>query len=310
MAPLAGITDSSFRAICRQMGAAAVFSEMVSVDGLVQGSEKTKDYLKFRTAERPIGFQLFGADAEIFGEAVDIVMQLLPDFIDLNFGCPVKKVVKRGAGSALLKDLNKLKAITEIVVRRSTVPVFAKIRKGWDSETVNAIETAKLLEQCGVAAITIHPRTQTQQFRGNADWTAIAGVKQAVSLPVFGNGDIRNAEDVKRMFDETGCDFVMIGRAALGNPWIFEQANYYLKTGKMLALPSLNERLKIILKHFDDKIDLSDTKTALMELRKHLSWYLKGLPGCAKIRAELFGLTDAAVVKETIIRFFHDLGAK
>ncbi len=307
LAPLAGVTDSAFRLLCRRMGAAAVFTEMVSVDGLVKRSNKTMEYLKFREAERPIGFQLFGSRAEIFAQAVEKVQPLLPDLIDLNFGCPVKKVVQRGAGAALLKDLKKMQAIAEVVVRKASVPVFAKIRKGWDNETANTVEIAKRLEQCGVQAITIHPRTQAQQFKGSADWSTIASVKQAVSVPVIGSGDVRSVEDVKKMFDETGCDLVMIGRSSLGNPWLFEQTNYFLSTGKILTAPSLTTRLNIILEHFEDKIELSGERSALTEMRKHFSWYLKGLPGAARIRAELFSLNEVDAVKERLVLFFKNL---
>ena len=211
LAPMAGVADSSFRLICRQLGAAMVFSEMVSADGLVHDNLRTKEYLFFRQSERPIAIQLFGSDALTMKKAVKLVEPFEPDFIDLNFGCPVKKVVRRGAGSALLKDVINLKKIAENVVTATKLPVIAKIRRGWDEKSVNAIEVAKILEQCGVKAVTIHPRTQAQQFKGSANWQIIREIKKSVSIPVIGNGDIRVAEDAKRMIDETNCDLVMIG---------------------------------------------------------------------------------------------------
>ncbi len=308
LAPLAGVADSSFRLICREMGAAMVFTEMISADGLVQQSEKTYSYLFFRKKERPIGFQLFGSNPDIFARAMEIVLPYEPDFIDINFGCPVKKVVKRGAGAALLKNLPLLEQIARAVVRHSTVPVFAKIRKGWDSPNINAVEVAKILEQSGVQTVTIHPRTQTEQFRGHSDWEMIARVKAAVSIPVIGNGDIRIAADAQRMIDETGCDLVMIGRGSLGNPWLFRQVNDLLNSGVHIPPPDLTERLDVMLRHFDDKISLSGTRQAILEMRKHFSWYIKGLPGSSRVRAELFLLKDVESIKNKLREFFSKMG--
>ncbi len=308
LAPMAGITDSSFRLICRELGASMVFSEMISADGLFHKNENTQDLLFYRQYERPIGFQLFGIDANMMAIAVEMIMTFEPDFIDLNFGCPIKKVVKRGAGAALLSDIPNLKNITKAVVRNSPIPVMAKIRKGWDERNVNAVDVAKILEQCGVKAITIHPRTQTQQFKGSSDWSIISKVKKAVSIPVIGSGDIKSAVDAKRMIEITGCDLVMIGRGCLGNPWIFKQTNYLLETGKLLPDPTLDERLEIILKHFDDKIKSSGLKSAIFEMRKHFAWYIKGLPDCTELKVELFKLKDAEKIKNKIINYFQTLG--
>ena len=242
LAPMAGVTDSSFRYICRKMGASLVFSEMISANGLIQNNRKTKEYTVFRQSERPIGFQLFGSDADIMAKAVEIAEKFQPDFIDINFGCPAKKVISKGSGSALLKDIDNLKRITDAVVKATSIPVLAKIRKGWDAESINGVEVAMALEQCGVVAITIHPRTKAEQFRGHSSWEDITRVKQAVSIPVIGNGDINTVHDAIKMFDDTGCDAIMIGRGALGNPWLFKQINHFLKTQEVLSHPSHQDR--------------------------------------------------------------------
>ncbi len=307
LAPLAGVSDSSFRWLCRKMGAAAVFTEMISADGLFQHNDRTFDYVFFREFERPIGFQLFGSDPAILARAVEIVMPYQPDFIDLNFGCPVKKVVKRGAGAALLKDPDRIEKIVREVVSHSPVPVFAKIRKGWDENSSNALEVAKILEQCGISALTIHPRTQAQGCRGKADWKTIRLLKENISVPIIGNGDVRCGADAKRMIDETGCDLVMVGRGSLGNPWIFQQANHFLETGEDLPPPTLEERLQIILDHVEDIISIKGEKRGIQELRKHLAWYTKGLPNSAAIRAELFRLKRKLDVKTCLTNYFENL---
>jgi len=307
LAPLAGVTDTSFRSICRSMGAAIVFTEMISADGLLQKNSRTLDYLFFRENERPIGFQLFGSVPNILTEAVEFIEQFQPDFIDLNFGCPVKKVVKRGAGAALLKDIDRLEEITREVVKHSSRPVLAKIRKGWDENHANAIEVAKILEQSGVQAITIHPRTQAQGYRGHSDWQTIGLLKKSVSVPIIGSGDVRSAEDARKMINDTGCDLVMIGRGSLGNPWIFRETNYLLETGKKLPPPSLEEKLNIILSHLEDMIVIKGEKKGLQELRKHLGWYIKGLPNSAKIRAELFRLKNKNEIITCLTNYFDDI---
>ena len=307
LAPMAGVTDSSFRAICRKFGAAIVFTEMVSADGLVQRGKRTLEYLFFRVEERPIGLQLFGSDPDIMAKAITIAESYQPDFIDLNFGCPVKKVVKRGAGAALLKDVSMLSKIAEAAVRAANRPVIAKIRQGWDEKNKNAIEVAKVLEQCGVHAITIHPRTQAQQYSGHADWNVIRDIKNAVSVPVIGNGDIRCAEDARRMFDETHCDLVMIGRGCLGNPWLFRESNHLLQTGEKLAPASLDERLSVIVSHLDDIIAQKGHTSGVHELRKHLGWYTKGLPNSTQIRAKLFLLNSRNEIRDCLTDYFHEL---
>lgn len=307
LAPLAGISDSPFRSICRSMGAAIVFTEMISADGMLQRNVQTLDYLFFREQERPIGFQFFGSDPVTFVKAIELAEQYQPDFIDLNFGCPVKKVIKRGAGAALLKDARKIEKIATAVVRNASKPVFAKIRKGWDENSSNAVEIAKILEQCGIAAITIHPRTQVQAYRGHSDWHTIKQIKENVSIPIIGSGDVRSAMDAQRMIDKTSCDMVMIGRASLGNPWIFREADYFIKTGKTLPVPWLDEKLNVILSHVEDVIAIKGEKKGLQQLRKHLGWYTKGLPNSTEIRAELFRLKNKDAIKTCLMNYFNDL---
>jgi tRNA-dihydrouridine synthase B len=307
LAPLAGISDSSFRLICRQMGAALVFTEMVSADGLLQGNPQSRNYLFFRPAERPIGFQIFGSEADKMARAVELVLPLQPDVIDLNFGCPVKKVVKRGAGAALLKDPRRLCQITTAVVKASSVPVIAKIRLGWDQQHVNVFEVGPMLVDCGVSAITLHARTQAQQYHGQADWKAIARLKAVVTVPVIGNGDVRTAADAKQMLEETGCDLVMIGRGALGNPWIFQQATALLENGQTLSPPALLERLNVMLQHLEDCARVRGELVAVFEMRKHLGWYTHGLPGSTQLRANLFRLKSIASIQELLQDYFRQL---
>ncbi|MCI0496599.1 tRNA dihydrouridine synthase DusB [candidate division KSB1 bacterium] len=307
LAPLAGVTDSSFRMICREAGAAIVFTEMVSADGLVQRGKRTLEYLFFRPEERPIGFQLFGSNPDKMAKAVAIAESFQPDFIDLNFGCPVKKVVKRGAGAALLKDIAMLGKIAEAAVRATNRPVLAKIRQGWDEKNKNAVEVAKVLEGCGIHAITIHPRTQTQLYSGHSDWNVIREIKNAVSVPVIGNGDVKSAEDVRQMIEETNCDLVMIGRGCLGNPWIFRESNHFLLTSNKLAPATPEERLKIMLDHLNDIIALKGENAGVHELRKHLAWYTKGLPNSTQIRAKLFSFKSRDEIKDCLTDYFHEI---
>ncbi|MDZ7341948.1 MAG: tRNA dihydrouridine synthase DusB [candidate division KSB1 bacterium] len=310
LAPMAGISDSSFRMICRRMGAALVFTEMVSADGLLQGNPQSMQYLFYRPEEHPIGFQIFGSDADKMARAVELILPRQPDVIDLNFGCPVKKVVKRGAGAALLKFPERLREIAVAVVKASSVPVIAKIRLGWDQQHVNAFEVGPMLEDCGISAITLHARTQSQQYHGQADWSAIAKLKTLVTVPVIGNGDVRTAADAKRMLDDTGCDLVMIGRAALGNPWLFQQAHSLLETGQTLSPPGLSERLAIMLHHLEDCASVRGEMIAVYEMRKHLAWYTHGLPGSTQLRARLFQLKTIVAIKELLQEYFRMLLAQ
>lgn len=300
LAPLAGISDSSFRQLCKEFGASLVFSEMVSADGVVRENRPTLNYLIFKSIEHPIGIQLFGCNPEILAQATQIVSRLEPDFIDINIGCPVRKVVKRGAGSALLKTLPLIREIVTAMKKSTAVPILAKIRSGWDAEEIVAVEVAQLLEDCGVSAVTVHPRTQSMHFRGHSDWQIITKVKQAVKIPVIGNGDIVTPQDAKQMLDETGCDLIMVGRAAFGNPWIFHQINLFLEQGIICEPPSFSERIDLCLRHFQMLLQGIPEGCAVSEFRKHIGWYTRSMPQSSKFRNQIFQLKTAELVRQAL----------
>lgn len=285
LAPLAGWTDAIFRKICHQFGAALVITEMASADGLVRVGKKSLDIARFSEEERPIGIQLFGADAETLAQAAEIISALKPDFIDINCGCPAKKVVKRGGGSALMRDLDSIEAIGKAVVQATAIPITAKLRSGWNETVV--VEACLRLQDVGVQAVTIHPRSQKMGFTGAADWNHIRQVKEAVRIPVIGNGDINSAQDARRMLDETGCDMVMIGRAARGNPWIFSQVVSYLDQGILLDLPGFSERLEMCMRHLRLQQEM-DGDYAAITMRKQIAFYIKGMPNATGFRKEVF----------------------
>ena len=288
LAPLAGVSDAPFRLLCREQGAAWVCSELVSADGLIRGNQKTLDFLYFFPEERPVGVQLFGSDPGVMAEAARHVSsrppELRPDFLDLNIGCPVHKVVTREAGAALLCNLPLLEDIARAVVGASTLPVTAKTRCGWDNSQRNGVEVAQLLEQCGVAMVAIHARTRAEKFEGHADWSVIAEAKRRVRIPVVGNGDVVSARAARRMLDETGCDAVMIGRAAFGDPWIFRQTRALLALGEEIAPATPRERLGALLRQFRLSLTLAPEHAATREIRKHVAWYVKGLPNAAPFK--------------------------
>lgn len=294
LAPMAGICNSAFRRIVKEMGAGLIYAEMVSDKALMYDSDKTKKMLYMTDFERPIAQQIFGSDKESFVIAAKKVYELMkPDIIDINMGCPVPKVaVKSQAGAALLKNPEKIKEIVEAVVEAVPCPVTVKIRSGWDSNNINAVEVAKICEMAGVSAITVHPRTRAQGYEGLSDWNIIKEVKQNVSIPVIGNGDIKSAKDAKRMIDETSCDAVMIGRASLGNPYIFKEIIHYLNTGEELPKQTDIEKIDMCIKHLDYLSQIKNEKTAVLEMRTHSAWYLKGMKNSAAIKNEIFKCTS------------------
>jgi tRNA-dihydrouridine synthase B len=304
LAPMAGWSDGPFRKLCLQGGAGLVYSEMISADGTVRLQKRTLDLARFDDDQRPISLQMFGADAAILAAAVEIISRLEPDFIDLNFGCPARKIVKRGAGAALLKDLFLMQKIAAAAVKATPVPITAKLRSGWDAETINVVQAAQRLQDVGVKAVCVHPRTQTMQFRGAADWRLIAEVKKAVSIPVVGNGDLRVPDDAGAMFEQTNCDAVMIGRAACGNPWIFEQFSTYLRTGERLPSPSVARRLEMCLLHLQRSIEAYGEKRALSLMKKQIVLYLKGLPNAAELRKQIlasYSMLNVSTILESNI---------
>ncbi len=307
LAPMAGVTDLPFRIICRELGAGLVFSEMLSVEALIRDHKRTFSMLHTDPAERPVVFQVFGSRPRSMADAARIVSEGEVDFIDINMGCPVPKVLKSGSGSALLRDLGLAKEIMAAVVEASKVPVTIKIRLGWDSKSIIAVELAQAAEATGIAAVTVHARTKIQGFSGRADWGMIKLVKEAVKILVIGNGDVRSGADAKRMLDETGCDGVMIGRAIEGNPWIFREAKTYLETGVLPPHPTLEERQAVMLRHMNDVVKLLGERIGVREMRKHLCWYTKGLPGGGEFREKVNHLSGLEDVKREIADYFTSI---
>ena len=293
LAPLAGITDAPTRRICREMGAALVYSEIVSGKGLYYGDRKTDQLLFLYEEEKPVAYQVFGSEPEIMAFTARALEERENAILDINMGCPVPKIVKNGEGSALLKRLDLVYDLISAMVSNTSKPVTAKIRIGFDKSCINAVETAKAIEEAGAAAVAVHGRTREQYYSGKADWTQIRAVKNAVSIPVIGNGDVVDGDSAMAMMEETGCDFVMIGRGALGNPWIFRDVLAAWKGEPQPELPNLVEKKEMMLRHFHDMIELKGEYAAVREMRKFVGWYLKGIPGSAALRGKINLIDDA-----------------
>lgn len=306
LAPLAGITDAPFRRLCKEQGAGLVYSEMVSGKGLYYNDKATERLLRIYADEKPVAYQIFGSEPEIMSFTATKLADRENCILDINMGCPVPKVVKNGEGSALLKDPKQVEAVVKAAVASAGKPVTAKIRIGWDAENINAVEIAKVIEASGASAIGVHGRTREQYYSGKADWKIIRQVKEAVSIPVIGNGDVFSGKDAIGMLEQTGCDFVMIARGALGNPWIFREALALWKGQPVPAPPSLKEKVETIIKHFDLLFEEKGEYAAVREMRKHAGWYLKGIPGSAGIRRELNSIVKAEILKETICQLENE----
>lgn len=290
LAPMAGVCNSAFRVICKEMGCALVCAEMVSDKGMVYNSKKTKEMLYFEEMERPISQQIFGSDKETFVKAATMVYEIMhPDIIDINMGCPVPKVAIRSqSGAALLKNPQLIYDIVSSVVSAVPVPVTVKIRSGWDANSINAVEVAKICESAGASAITVHPRTRSQLYSGKADLDIIKQVKENLSIPVIGNGDIVDIESAKHMLEYTKCDAIMIGRGVLGNPWLIKEIDTYLKTGKIIPKPTYKERINMCYHHLNYLLKFKCERVAILEMRSHIAWYIKGLPYHKEVQNQVF----------------------
>lgn len=304
LAPMAGITDEPFRKICKKYGnPGLVCNEMVSSKAIVYKDTKTLSMIQSNEEKRPISMQIFGSEPEAMGQATKFMCDYA-DIIDVNMGCPAPKVVKNGDGSKILLDLELVDKIVKSVVSNSTKPVTVKIRKGWDKENIVAVEAAKIIENAGADAIIVHGRTRTEFYSGQADWDIIKKVKEAVKIPVIGNGDIKCEEDAEKIFEQTGVDGIMIGRGCLGNPWIFNRISYYLENGKKLEPVSNEEKYKVILEHFNLLLQAKGEYVATREIRKHIAWYVKGMPNATAIREKINTVETSDEFKNVLTRTF------
>ena len=309
LAPLAGVTNLPFRLVARRCGCSLCFTEMISANGLIRESAQTLQYLKTSPEDRPLGVQLFGADPRVMARAAEVVAAQKPALIDINMGCPVKKVIKTGSGAVLMKDPLLAGRIIAAVVRATRLPVSVKIRSGWNSGAINAVQIAKIAEDSGAAMIIVHGRTADQGFSGSADWDVIGRVKSAVRIPVVGNGDIRKPGDALRILAQTGCDAVMVGRGALGNPWIFQGIRQLLAGEKDCSHPSLSDRQKVIEQHWEEEVRYCGRHFADRSFRKQLLWYTRGLAGSARLRETLGKMTDSDAMRSEVGRYFRSLTA-
>ncbi|MBR0483203.1 MAG: tRNA dihydrouridine synthase DusB [Oscillospiraceae bacterium] len=293
LAPMAGVADTSYRQLCAEMGAVMTVSEMISAKGLCYDSKGSAELCRISETERPMGLQLFGSEPEFIAKAVSLLQEYQPDWIDLNMGCPVPKVVNTGAGSALMKTPEIAEKCIRSAVREASVPVTVKMRIGWDEEHINAVEFAQMCESVGASALTVHGRTKQQLYSGCADWSVIRQVKEAVKIPVIGNGDVKNVSDCQRMYQETGVDLVAVGRATYGNPWIFKEITAFFENREYIP-PTPEERMQMMLRHIRMILEHSQKppQLAIREARKHASWYLTGMKNAAAFRARCYQLNS------------------
>lgn len=309
LAPMAGISNSSYRKIIKEMGADLIYAEMVSDKALVYENAKTMDLLKMTDYERPIAQQIFGSDIDSFVKAAMIVESTQhPDIIDINMGCPVPKVALRAqAGSALLKNPDKIEEIVRAVVNAVSIPVTVKIRSGWDEKSINAVEVAKACEKAGASAIAVHARTRSQGYSGKADWSIIKDVVEAVNIPVIGNGDVTSPVLAKKMLDETGCTAVMIGRGVLGNPWLIRDVKAYLTDGTILDEPTYKEKIDMIKRHYELLKEDKCEKLALLEIRSHAIWYLKGMPKSSEVKNKICACKTSDEIFNVLDEYYKNI---
>ena len=300
LAPMEDVSDPPFRALCKEQGADVVYTEFISSEGLIRSAQKSVMKLDIYEKERPVGIQIFGANLESMLKTVDIVEKSKPDIIDINFGCPVKKVVSKGAGAGILKDIDLMVKLSSEMVKRSSLPITVKTRLGWDDKTIRIVEVAERLQDVGIKAISIHGRTRSQMYKGNADWAPIAAVKNnsRMHIPVFGNGDVNSPEKARIMRDEYGLDGAMIGRASIGNPWFFKQVKEYLNEGTTRQLPSLEERIYTAKRHLEMAIKWKGERLGLLETRRHYSNYFRGISNFKSFRTRLVTVYSIIEVME------------
>lgn len=305
LAPMAGVNDMAFRLICKGFGCGLVFTEMISAKGLYYKNENTFNLTRTDVKEKPVAFQVFGREPEIMAYSAAELEQLGADIIDINMGCPTPKIVNNGDGCALMKEPELAGKIIASVTRAVDIPVTVKIRKGWDDDNINAVEIALIAEENGAKAIIVHGRTRQQFYGGKADWNIIKEVKHNTTIPVIGNGDIINPDDAKKIIEETNCDGVMIGRGAQGNPWIFKRTLTYLRTGNLITEPTAEEKIQMMITHLNKVIEIKGEYTGVKEMRKHIAWYLKGLPNSNNVKNQLFGIVDKKKVCELLTDYLY-----
>lgn len=306
LAPMAGVCNPPFRILAKELGAGMVCAEMVSDKALLHGNAKSQRMLTILPDEHPVSLQLMGYDKDSMEKAAAMVGETNADLIDINMGCPVLKIYKNGSGAALARDPTYAAEIVRAVVRNVDKPVTVKFRKGWDEDHVNAVEVALAVQEAGAKAVAVHGRTANQMYSGQADWSIIRRVKEAVHIPVIGNGDVVEPEDAKRLMEETGCDAVMVARAALGNPWVFREIAHYLDTGEKLAPPSLEERIAVTLRHMRLLVEHKGEVIGVKEMRKHAAWYIKGLPGSAEMRTVINQQSTMAGMENALLHYVEE----
>jgi len=309
LAPMAGVCNSAFRKIIKEMGCGLLYAEMVSDKGMIYNSKKTKEMLYFEECERPLVQQIFGSDKDSFVEAAKLVYDIMrPDIIDINMGCPVPKVaLKSQAGAALLKSPEKIRDIVSAVVAAVPVPVTVKIRSGWDNNNINAVEVAKICEEAGASAITIHGRTRSQGYSGVVDLDIIKAVKENVSIPVIGNGDIISIESAEKMLSYTGCDAIMIGRGVLGNPWLMKKLVTYFDSGEIINEPTYEEKVNMCFHHINYLLNIKDEKVSVLEMRSHIAWYLKGMPRAQIVKNDIFRAKTKEEIEKILNNYLKEL---